>query len=152
MEESKKIIEINGIKMEVDLRTAKTTRVDLYKAGDRVKLLRKEYSEFKVYPGVIVGFDDFENRPAIVVAYVDAYGIKVEYIHEGCEHEVLHVNDGEQLFNAEMVLNKLNRKIETKEQELIDARAEKERFLSMAQVYVPEFAEETDNFPAPETK
>lgn len=43
MEEYKKIVEINGIKMEVDMRHAKT--IDTYKIGDRVKVLVKQYSD-----------------------------------------------------------------------------------------------------------
>lgn len=69
--EYKRIIEINGIKVEVDLRTAK--RVESFKVGDPVKFLRKEYNDtFKSCPGVIVGFDEFQNRPTIIVAYIDA--------------------------------------------------------------------------------
>lgn len=36
MEENKKIIEVNGIKMEIDLREAKI--INNYKVGDSVKL------------------------------------------------------------------------------------------------------------------
>ena len=41
--EEKRIIEVNGIKMEVDLRNAK--RIDQFKVGDSVKVLVKSYSE-----------------------------------------------------------------------------------------------------------
>lgn len=63
-------VEINGVKMEVDLRTAK--RIDTLKVGSRVKVLVKQYGgdTFKTHPGVIVGFDDFINRPSITVAYL----------------------------------------------------------------------------------
>ena len=40
--EEKRIVEIDGVKIEVDLRTAK--RVDSYKVGDNVKILEKEKS------------------------------------------------------------------------------------------------------------
>jgi hypothetical protein len=64
----KRIVEINGIKIEVDLRTAK--RVDQYKIGDKVKVLVKEYSNYVSYPGIIAAFDEFHNLPTITVVYV----------------------------------------------------------------------------------
>jgi hypothetical protein len=65
------IIEINGVKLEVDLRTAK--RVENLQVGSRVKVLVKKYNdEYEVNPGVIVGFEPFENLPSIVVAYVES--------------------------------------------------------------------------------
>lgn len=58
----KTIVEINGIKLEVDLRTAK--RVEEYKVGDMVKVLKKEYGDsYKSYAGMIVGFDAFVALP-----------------------------------------------------------------------------------------
>ena len=51
--ENKRIIEINGIKLEVDLTTAK--RIDEFKVGDNVKVLRKSYNDtFEVLAGVIL--------------------------------------------------------------------------------------------------
>jgi hypothetical protein len=54
-----RVVEINGIKVEVDLRTAK--RVDSYSVGTPVKLLKQEYSDtYTTYTGVIIGFDEFK--------------------------------------------------------------------------------------------
>ena len=72
MEDTKRIIEINGIKMEVDLRQAKV--IENYKVGDYVKILVKGYSDYKSYVGNIIAFDDFAKHPTIVVAY-----LKTEY-------------------------------------------------------------------------
>lgn len=63
------IIEVNGVKLEVDLRHAK--RIDQLKIGDRVKCLKKQYSSMKTMPGVVVGFEPFPSLPTIVVAYLD---------------------------------------------------------------------------------
>ena len=41
MTDEKTIVEINGIKMEVDLRHA--TRVEEFKIGSKVKVLKKQY-------------------------------------------------------------------------------------------------------------
>ena len=69
MDEMKRIVEINGIKVEVDLRTAK--RVDCFKVGDAVKILKKKYSDqYESHFGMIVGFDEFKNLPTIIVAYL----------------------------------------------------------------------------------
>lgn len=63
-------IEINGIKVEVDLRTVR--QITTYKVGDNVKLLMKTYNGHTVYPGVIVDFVNFKELPAIVVAYFES--------------------------------------------------------------------------------
>lgn len=68
-DQNKRVIEINGVKLEVDMRYAK--RVDELRVGSKVKVLNKEYSSYKVYPGVIVGFEEFDNLPTIVVAYLE---------------------------------------------------------------------------------
>jgi len=63
------VIEVNGVKLEVDLRTAK--RVDTLKVGDKVKVLvTSAYATPAVYPGVVVGFEPFKELPTVVVAYL----------------------------------------------------------------------------------
>ena len=53
--EQERIIEIAGVKMEIDLREAK--RIEHYKVGDNIKVLVPEYNDtFKVCAGVILGF------------------------------------------------------------------------------------------------
>lgn len=66
----KRIIEINGVKLEVDLSQA--TVIENYRIGMDVKVLIKKYEkEYTSYPGVIVGFDNFKVLPTIVIAYAD---------------------------------------------------------------------------------
>jgi len=83
MENTKKIIEINGVKLEVDMREAR--EISSYKVGDKVKLLVKEYSSYQPYFGTIVGFDNFQNLPTITVAYLktdyNGADIKFAYIN-----------------------------------------------------------------------
>lgn len=82
MEDTKRIVEINGIKVEVDLRTAK--RVDQYKVGDPVKVLVKSYGDsYSSHVGVIVGFDEFEKLPTLTVAYVEQSYSEVKLIFKG---------------------------------------------------------------------
>jgi len=85
MSETTRIIEIEGVKVEVDLRKAKN--IDAFKVGDKVKVLTKNYSGYKSSPGVIVGFDCF----TIVVAYLndplsyEGNGGKVEFAYLNAE-------------------------------------------------------------------
>ena len=70
MDKQTTIMEINGVKIEVDLRNAK--RVDNLKIGDRVKCLVKGYgSTMNTYAGVVVGFEPFPSLPSIIVAYLN---------------------------------------------------------------------------------
>ena len=71
MEEQTRIVEIGGIKVEVDLRNCKV--IENYKVGDQVKVLKKKYSDsYETFPGVIIGFDDFQNLPSILIACLKA--------------------------------------------------------------------------------
>lgn len=86
--EDKRVIEIDGVKIEVDLRSAK--RIDTFKVGDNVKVLCKEYNgDFKVKPGIITDFANFKEKPTIIVAVLDeSYsGVSINFVHiyEGME-------------------------------------------------------------------
>lgn len=77
-EEQTRIVEINGVKMEVDLRHAKVIHENL-KVGSKVKLLTKtDYHGAAVYPGVVIGFENFTDLPTIIVAYTDISYSKAE--------------------------------------------------------------------------
>ncbi len=63
-------IEINGVKLEVDMRYAK--RIEELRVGDPVRVLEKnDYSGPKIHSGVIVSFEPFKDLPTIVVAYME---------------------------------------------------------------------------------
>lgn len=65
-----RIVEIGGVKVEVDLRTAKV--VETYRVGDNVAVLAKGWGDdFKVHPGVIAAFDEFPGLPTITIAYLE---------------------------------------------------------------------------------
>ena len=56
-------IEINGVKMDVDMRHAKVRKTESLKVGDRVKLLQKKYgNSYEVNAGVVIGFDRCSSR------------------------------------------------------------------------------------------
>lgn len=72
MSEDKRIVDIDGVKIEVDLRTAK--RVDNFRVGDTVKVLDKSSSSDKIRPGIIVDFAEFKELPTITIAvYIEPY-------------------------------------------------------------------------------
>ena len=130
-----RIIEVNGIKLEVDLRQA--TRIDEFKVGDRVKLLKKEYGDKYVpYVGVIVGFDNFKTHPTIIVAYIktdyNTASILFEYINSSStDIELTGVEKYDIPFTKADVLDKLDKEILKKEEEVKDMATKRKYFLDM---------------------
>ena len=133
---SKRIIEIEGVKLEVDLREAKA--IESYKVGDNVKVLVNEgygdTKDYKVYPGVIIGFEDFKELPTIIVAYLKvSYGdaeLKFIYMNSQSKKCEIVPSNGEELtFTKEHVVQLLNNVIEKKTLKLNEAKAKKSFFL-----------------------
>jgi len=117
------IIEINGVKFEVDLSTAKV--VTEYKIGDKVNVLVKEYNEQKVYPAVIVGFDNFYTLPTITIAYLkieynDAKIIFISFNSEQKEIEIAPCRVSELSFSKADVVAKMEREIIKAEEHMAD--------------------------------
>jgi len=133
MQENKRIIEINGVKLEVDLRDCKV--VDNFRVGDNVKLLTKKYGDtFEDHAGVIVGFDEFRERPTIIVAYLEVSyseaSIQFAYINKDSKDiEMVKANENDIPFNKSRVLDMLDKGIAVKERELDDAKHKKAHFL-----------------------
>lgn len=130
----KHIVDVGGIKIEVDLATAK--RIETYKIGDNIKILKKQYGDsFKSHPGVIVGFDRFEQRPTIVVAYLKAdwnhASIDFEYITaDSKDVEICHMSEAEKVIDKVEVVEVLDREISKVETQLIELKARKAYFLT----------------------
>lgn len=126
-------IEINGIKVEVDLRTCK--RIDTFKIGDNVKVLKKQYGEeYRVYSGVIVDFVNFKERPALVVAYFDnsysGVNIKFETITKDSQDiEIAPCLPHEMKLNKDRVVDKFDIEIAAKEREADELRQKKQYFI-----------------------
>lgn len=118
----KRIIEINGVKLEVDLRHA--VAVESYKVGDKVKVLRKGWSDsYTSHVGVIVGFDAFQVRPTIIIAYLK--DSEIEYLYYNSESkdcEICMACDEDLPFTKERVLEKLHNDISKKQRELEEAQ------------------------------
>lgn len=122
------IVEINGIKMAIDERTATIQKVDTFKVGDPVKLLMKTYSGYESKYGIIAGFDQFKNRPTITVAYLDYTELKFVYIHQGSEHEILAVEAHDMAMEKTWILDRMQDKITKAEQELNELKSKKVYF------------------------
>ena len=142
-----KVIEINGVKCEVDLRHAKD--IEQYKVGDHVKILIKQYSDqYESYPGVIIGFDMFEQNPAINVMYIqggfnsDPVGFKT-ITAKTKDVEITALNDFDIILNRDMVRQAFIKKRNDLESQLRDLSV-KEKFLdAQFSKYFSEFIEES---------
>ena len=126
-------IEIDGIKVEVDLRTAK--KVDVYKIGDNVKVLKKTYNnEHSVYSGVIVDFVAFKELPAIVVAYFeqDYNGVNIRFetiTKESQGIEIAPCLPHEMKINKARVIDKFNIAIASKQREVDELVQKRDYFV-----------------------
>lgn len=142
----KQIIEIKGVKLEVDLRSAR--RIEELRCGDRVKILVKSYgNSFAVYAGVITGFDLFPSLPTITVAYIDqgyAGGLKfVSFNSESKDIELVADEDARTLeLDKGAVLEQMDRAILTKESEAETLRRQRAFFLARFGAYFSETAKQ----------
>jgi len=133
MSEGKTVIEVNGVKLEIDLRHAK--RVDELRVGDRVKVLVKTYSDYQVHAGVVIGFEPFKNLPTVIVAYVskDWQKAEIKFLHFNAqtkETEIVKAIDDDSLdLDKERILQVLDKEIETKRREIADIELRREYFL-----------------------
>lgn len=132
MDTTKTTIEIHGVKFEVDLRTAK--RIDTLQVGDRVKVLIKQYSDYKVYPGTVVGFEPFSKLPTVIVAYLDqgysSADLKFLYFNaETKETEIVKAIDDDQLdLNRVKINDFFSRSLAKNEQERAEILAKQKYF------------------------
>ena len=118
--------EIKGAKFEfqTELRKIQALRI-----GDPVKVLLKEYSNYKVYQGVVIGFVQFPELPTVSIAYIkDSYNDAdlcfLDYNEKSTEVEVVPAeNDDLLALEKTNVIDSLSRKIEKAETSLREAKA-----------------------------
>jgi hypothetical protein len=131
MSNEKTIIEINGIKLEVDMRYAR--RVEELRIGSPVKVLVKsQYSDHSVLPGIVIGFEPFKELPTILVAYVEnTYsnaGIKVISINSAQKnYDIVAAVDPDFAVDKDAVIKQFDRQIASKQRE-IDAIEDQKRY------------------------
>jgi hypothetical protein len=135
MNTEKTIVEINGVKMEVDLRHAKIVHENI-RVGSKVKLLQKStYGDPAVYPGVVVGFEPFTDLPTIIVCYVKTgysdSGIHFAYVNakSGEKWDMIPSMDDELPVSKADVLSFFDRESDKKSAELREIEAKRDFFL-----------------------
>lgn len=127
-----RVVEINGVKVEVDLRTAK--RVEHFRIGDPVKVLVKGYSDYSTFPGVIVSFDEFAKLPTINVVYVDAKYSTCELKHVAIntqtkDVEIAAAGESDLRFEKSQALDLLQQQIDKKQLEIKEIESKRAYFL-----------------------
>lgn len=135
-------IEINGVKFEVDARTATLRKIETIAIGARIKILEKSYGDnYEVHHGVVIGFEPFQNLPTVVIAYVKAsYGspAEIKFLYYNAKSTVEIVisdeNDREALAASNVVAN-IDREILKKQNEIIDLQDRKKYFLANFATY-----------------
>lgn len=125
-------IEIDGIKVAVDMRTVK--KIDTYRIGDNIKVLKKNYDNYQTYSGVIIDFVNFKERPAIVIAYFDqSYSgtdIRFETITKDTKDiEIAPCLPHELSINKNRVIDKFNYEIEQQQHKVDELKAKRDYFL-----------------------
>ena len=129
----KRIIEISGVKFEIDLRNAK--KVENYKVGDKIKILLKDYSDtFNSHVGIIIGFDEFKETPTINICYLkESYSdaeIKFMSFNDKTKNaEIAPCYEHEFTFEKAGLIEKLDQEIEKKKLEMEDMEKKKYYFL-----------------------
>jgi hypothetical protein len=138
VESNKRIIEVNGVKLEVDLTTAR--RVDEFRVGSRVKVLVKQYEKYTSRAGVIVGFDNFKARPTIIVAYIDVdyNSAALKYAHINADTpdiEICAADPDDLPLQKHSVLQRMDREIEAEKAKVRDLEQSRDHFLRMFGTY-----------------
>ena len=125
MESNKRIIEINGVKLEVDLTTAR--RIDEFKVGDNVKVLKSGScsNDFDVLAGVIVEFVNFKELPTMIIAVFkqDYWGSKIEFINFNSETKGVEITpccEHELKLEKCKVMDKMQAEIDKKQHDIED--------------------------------
>ena len=125
-------IEINGMKFDVDMSTAK--RIDEFKIGDNVKVLKKSYNDkYDVLAGVIVEFVNFKDLPTMIIAtFKQEYsGSTLDFINFNAETEGIEITlccEHELKLEKCKVVDKMQGEIDKKRHEMEDMIARRDYF------------------------
>ena len=137
--EEKRIIEIKGVKLEVDLSQA--TMIESYKIGDNVKVLRKGYGDsYNVMNGVIVAFVNFDTLPTIQIAVFkqDYTTSTIEFIDFNAKSEGVEISlcsPHELRLEKNSVVERMNNEIKKKSDEVSDLTNKRDWFLKFFSKY-----------------
>ena len=134
MNEEKRIIEVNGVKIEVDMRYAR--RIDEFRVGDTVKVLDKRNNKNEMRSGVITDFANFKELPTIIVAVYKAGDFwsapSIEFIYYNSDTkdiEIVGVNAQEIIVSHDTIVQRFNDEIAKKRKEMNDLIVKRDTFL-----------------------
>lgn len=134
MSEEKRVIEVNGVKLEVDMRYAR--RIDEFKVGDTVKVLDKRNNKNEMRTGVITDFANFKELPTIMVAmykpgdYWSAPSIEfLPYNSDTEDVEIVGVSAEEIMVSKDTIVDRFNDQIMKKKSELDDLIVKRDTFV-----------------------
>lgn len=134
MSEDKRIVEINGVKLEVDMRSAR--RIDEFKVGDSVKVLDQRNDKNEMRSGVITDFANFKDLPTMMVAIYKegSYWEKptIEFIPYNANTEgieIVGVSAEEIIVSRDTVVQKFDDEIAKKRDELNDLIIKRDTFV-----------------------
>jgi len=128
-----RIVEVGGIKLEIDERTART--IEQYRVGEPVKCLVQAYGDkYDLYPGVIIGFADFAELPTIEVMYANTtFNATDPFIIKAINAkttgiEIAPMQELELLMDRQGMMVKFDAAIRKMETDLSDMMAKREYF------------------------
>lgn len=137
-----KIVEINGVKFEVDARTATLRELTTIRIGAKVKVLKDE----RVLYGTVIGFEPFAENPVVVICYIDSqyYSSSPDfkflyYSAKSKEQIVISSEDDDAGIERDDVVNKIDKAIAQKQTEIQDLEDKKRYFLAKFKTYWESF-------------
>ena len=138
---SKEIININGVKMEIDTRQCR--RVDTIAVGTRVKVLKRPYdsSPWEVFHGVVIGFEPFDSLPTIIIAMakIEYSKANIEYVYYNSDSKntelVVAYDEDEAAIDRDQFIEHIDREIAKAELEIQSFKDKKKYFLDKFKCY-----------------
>ena len=134
MSEENRVIEVNGVKLEVDMRYAR--RIDEFRVGDTVKVLDKRNDKNEMRTGVITDFANFKELPTIMVAvyksgdWWSAPTIEfIPYNSDTKDIEIVGVSAEEVMVSKDTIVDRFNDNIMKKKAELDDLIVKRDTFV-----------------------
>ena len=134
MDENKRIIEINGVRLGVDLRSAR--RIDEFRVGDTVKVLDTRNNKNEMRPGVITDFANFKELPTLIIAMYKAGDYwsepSIEFITYNSDTEgieIVGVSAEELIVSRETIVQKFDDEIAKKRDKLNDLIIKRDTFV-----------------------
>lgn len=124
--EDMQIIEVGGTKIEIDF--SQVRKIETFKIGDTIKIFKKKYSDWKIYPAIITGFAKSEEMAGIEITYLEidysTAKLMCDIVTEESKDIVLAtITSNEKYMTFDNVSEMLARDIDKREMELAEAKS-----------------------------